>query len=46
MALTMAGIGELAVISPTPFTPYGPLEDGYSRTTLSISGMSRAVGMM
>ena len=30
MALTIAGIGELAVISPTPLTPYGPFDEGTS----------------
>ena len=45
MALTMAGIGELAVISPTPLTPYGPFDDGISSTTLSISGSSSGPGI-
>jgi hypothetical protein len=42
----MAGIGELAVISPTPFTPKGPEAEGYSRTILSISGTSAGPGMI
>ena len=45
MALAMAGIGELAVISPMPFTPYGPFDDGTSRTTDSISGISSGPGI-
>ena len=45
MALTIAGIGEFAVISPMPLTPYGPFEDGISRTTDSISGSSSGPGI-
>ena len=41
----MAGIGELAVISPTPLTPYGPLADGTSSTTLSMTGSSAGPGI-
>ena len=45
IALTIAGIGELAVISPTPFAPYGPFDDGTSSTTDSTSGMSAGPGI-
>ena len=45
IALTIAGIGEFAVISPTPLTPYGPFDDGISRTTLWTSGISAGPGI-
>src|SRR6185312_10531044 len=44
-ALAIAGIGGLAVISPTPFMPYGPFDDATSRTTASTSGRSKGPGM-
>ena len=44
-AFAIAGIGELAVISPTPLAPNGPLAEAISSTVDSISGSSAAPGM-
>ena len=46
MALMIAGACELAVISPMPLAPYGPVFDPISTITASSSGTSLAVGIM
>src|ERR1044071_1246455 len=45
IALAIAGIGALAVISPIPLAPYGPFGAGRSMITLSISGESAGPGI-